>query len=85
MLAELADFILDTTSFTFEPGASLRISFVVELLDDTVFEGREDFTLQLESDQSRVMLSPITTVVSIVDNEGKKKDNYFYRCNCVIL
>jgi hypothetical protein len=46
------------------------VSVLVNLADDTVFEGRENFTLMLQTDQSRVFFSPGLTVVSVVDNEG---------------
>ena len=70
LCADGRDFDLSSTILTFVPEGPEKISFVVDLTDDDFFEGREDFTLVLQTDQSRVTLSPNSTVVSIVDNEG---------------
>lgn len=68
--AEEKDFNLLTTNFTFSPGSPREVRLEVELEDDPFFEGREDFTLSLGTAQPRVVFSPASTVVSIVDNEG---------------
>ena len=62
--------MLPRTSFIFEPRNPPNISFVVDLVDDPFFEGREDFTLQLRTNNPRVIFSQGTTDISIVDNEG---------------
>ena len=49
-----------------------RIEVPVNLTDDNVYEGEEDFsgTLTLVSDSLRVTISPDNAVGTIVDNEG---------------
>ena len=41
----------------------------VEIIDDAVFEGREDFRLVLSSPQPRVVFTS-DQVIEITDNEG---------------
>lgn len=48
------------------------MSISVEIIDDKVFEGREDFSLTLDSPQPRVVFSPQQTSIAITDNEGAK-------------
>ena len=54
---------------------SRRQSFVVDILDDQLFEDAENFMLELRFDsfeepRSNVILSPSVTAVHIVDNDG---------------
>ncbi len=56
--------------FTPDGGSILSIS--VEIIDDKVFEGREDFSLTLDSPQPRVVFNPQQTSIAITDNEGER-------------
>ena len=47
------------------------LSISVEIVDDKVFEGREDFSLILDSPQPRVVFNPQQTSIAITDNEGE--------------
>ena len=48
------------------------MSINVEVVDDKVFEGREDFSLILDSPQPRVVFNPQQTSIAITDNEGER-------------
>ena len=53
-----------------------QLSFDVTIIDDPIFERDESFTLELRFDPfalelpSNVILSPNTTTVDVIDNEG---------------
>ena len=53
-----------------------QLSFNVTIIDDPIFELDESFTLELRFDPfaleppSNVILSPNTTTVDVIDNEG---------------
>ena len=57
-------------------GANRQLSFNVTIIDDPIFELDESFTLELRFDPfalkppSNVILSPNTTTVDVIDNEG---------------
>ncbi len=48
------------------------MDFSVFLLDDTVAEGNESFTVILESSDPGVVISSGTVEIIIIDNDGKK-------------
>ena len=57
--------------------ANRQQSFDVTIIDDTVFEADENFTLELRFDPfafepppSNIILRPNTTAVDIIDNKG---------------
>ena len=54
--------------------ATRSIAVPVNLTDDSVYEGEEDFggTLSLVSDPPRVTINPDNAVAAIEDNEGIK-------------
>ncbi len=70
LLPEGRDFSLSENNIIFEPNGPRQISFMVNPIDDTFFEGREDLTLQLLSNSDRVEIRTETTLISLVDNEG---------------
>ena len=47
--------------------------FSVAIIDDTIVEATEEFTLQLSTDDSQVRLTTERAVVSILDNDGEKR------------
>lgn len=55
----------------FIPGGGSVLSINVEIIDDDVFEGREDFSLILSSPQPRVVFDLPQTSIAITDNEGE--------------
>ena len=58
--------------------ATRRISVSVNLTDDSVYEGEEDFagTLTLFSDSPRVMIDSDNAVATIEDDEGMEFTGY---------
>ena len=70
VVAEGEDFLLSSTTVTFEPGGPRVIPIEIDLIDDEFFEGREELTLRLQTTQQRVLFSTETARVAIVDNEG---------------
>lgn len=69
--AENTDFALSLASFSFTPDGPRTFPFSINIVDDSIFEGRENFTLGLRTSMLSVELSPAVTMVSIEDNEGK--------------
>ena len=67
------DFDFQSVELTFGPGQPNVSIVTIGIRDDSVFEGREGFSLSLTSDSPRVDFDPQILQVLIVDNEG---DNY---------
>ena len=61
-----------------------RLNASVELIDDSTYEGEEDFsgTLTLVSTSPRVSIGPDSAVVTIEDDEGMQ--NCLLRISCTI-
>ena len=72
--AEETDFTSQTVMLTFSSSGSQTV--MIQLLDDTVLEDREYFTLQLFSTDSRVDLQQSTATVWIMDDDSKHKQQY---------
>ena len=53
----------------------MRASFNVSLVDDSIFEGNENFTLIVRPSKRNKVGSPSVALVNIVDDEGK----YFFK------
>ena len=62
------DYLDATGSITFEAGQS-RVLVPISILDDTLGEATESFTLSLISTDSGVLLAPRTAKIDILDNE----------------
>ena len=62
---------INPSEFVFTPDGRSVLSISVEVVDDKVFEGREDFSLILDSPQPRVVFNPQQTSIAITDNEGE--------------
>lgn len=69
-------FSIDSVEFGFTPDGETTLDVTVEVIDDEVFEGREDFSLSLDSAQPRVIFDPIQTSIAITDNEGTYIESY---------
>ena len=54
------------------------MAFSVFLLEDTVAEGNESFTVTLDSSDPGVVISSGTVEIIIVDNDGKKFNDRFH-------
>ena len=70
-------FSIDPAIFVYTPDGGSVLSINVEIIDDKVFEGREDFSLILDSPQPRVVFNPQETSIAITDNEGLWLEYYF--------
>lgn len=62
-------FSFDSSQFRFTPDGESTLNVSVDIIDDEVFEGRENFTFTLSSPQPRVIFNTDLTV-AITDNEG---------------
>ena len=62
-------FSFDSSGFGFTPDGESTLNVSVDIIDDDVFEGREDFTFTLSSPQPRVVFNS-DLIVAITDNEG---------------
>ena len=47
--------------------------FSVAIIDDTIVEATEEFTLQLSTDDPQARLTTESVVVSILDNDGEER------------
>lgn len=47
--------------------------FSVAIIEDTIVEATEEFTLQLSTDDTQIRLTTDSAVVSILDNDGEKR------------
>lgn len=58
---------------TFTPGGPTSISVVIQILSDNIVETNENFVVSLSSQSSPTLsvIDPITTSITIVDNDGK--------------
>ena len=57
-------------ALTFGPDVD-RVCFNVSIVDDSVYELREDFFVNLTTAQPFVTLMPVTSLVMIDDEDGK--------------
>ncbi len=64
------DFEFQSVELTFGPGWPNVSIVTIGIRDDSVFEGREGFSLSLTSSRPRVDFDPQILQVLIVDNEG---------------
>ena len=62
-------FSFDSSQFRFTPDGESTLNVSVDIIDDEVFEGRENFTFTLTSPQPRVVFNT-DLMVDITDNEG---------------
>ncbi|MEM1146534.1 MAG: PQQ-dependent sugar dehydrogenase, partial [Pseudomonadota bacterium] len=67
------DYIDATGAITFDPGVS-RVLVPISILDDTIGEPTEAFTLSLISTDSGSLLAPRTAKIDILDNETPATD-----------
>ena len=80
---------------TFSPGVNESCTTVFPIVDDSVLESDEVFSVTLSTTDSDVSLDPASATVTILDNDGKtilfvidfkfipKKLTFFqYSCHC---
>ncbi len=64
------DFVATPYSFTFTP-TQTQYCFNVTLIDDEAYEVREEFIVNITSDNPGVLLAPHFTVIVVDDNDCK--------------
>ena len=65
---EGSDFLGDDVLLTFTPG-NMQSCFNITIVDDDLYENPEEFLVNITTNASRVIISPITTAVTIEDND----------------
>ena len=66
---------------TFAPGM-LQDCFNVTIIDDNLYENPEEFFANISTTDTQVTISPMTTVITIIDNDGTKYESVY--CNIYI-
>ena len=66
------DYNATNGEFTFS-SSSLRQCVNIAIVDDSVSEQLETFSVTIDTSVDRVVLEPNTTVVEIVDNDGERE------------
>ena len=56
---------------TFSPGVNESCTTIIPIVDDSVLESNEVFSVTLSTTDSDVSLDPISATVTILDNDGK--------------
>ena len=56
---------------TFSPGVNQSCTTIIPIVDDSVLESDEVFSVTLSTTDSDVSLDPISATVTILDNDGK--------------
>ena len=67
---------------TFAAGM-LQVCFNVTIIDDDLYENPEEFFANITTTDTQVTISPMTTVITIIDNDGKKDKSSVY-CNILL-
>ena len=65
------DFEITATQLTFSPTSSERC-IVIAIVNDTILENDEEFTVQLQTADEDVILNPQLSVVIISNDDGMK-------------
>ena len=63
---------------TFAPGM-LQDCFNVSIINDDMYENPEEFFANITTTDTQVTISPMTTVITIIDNDGMKDESVY--CN----
>ena len=66
---------------TFVPGM-LQDCFNVTIIEDGLYENPEEFFANITTIDTQVTISPMTTVITIIDNDGTKDKSVY--CNICI-
>ena len=76
-----SDFEVNIVMLTFAPGM-LQDCFNVAIIDDDLYENPEEFFANITAIDTQVTISPMTTVITIIDNDGTKDESVY--CNIII-
>ena len=73
LLTSPADYVTVTMNLTFTNGSTTPQSVPVTILDDSIVEGSESFSLTLTTTETNVTVNPASATVNIQDdsNDGK--------------
>ena len=72
------DFEVNVVMLTFAP-RMLQDCFNVSIIDDDMYENPEEFFANITTTDTQVTISPMTTVITIIDNDGMKDESVY--CN----
>ena len=84
MSAGGTDFIEGHVMLTFTPEI-LKTCFNVIIVDDNVYEQPEEFFVNITTTDPMAIISPMTTVVTIVDDDGKGEIEYKILVSIIIV
>ena len=76
-----SDFEVNIVMLTFAPGM-LQDCFNVTIIDDDLYENPEEFFANITTIETQVNIFPMTTVITIIDNDGMKDESAY--CNIFI-
>ena len=65
-----SDFDVNYIALTFSP-RTRQECFITTIIDDNLYESPEEFFANITTADTQVVISPMTTVVTILDNDGK--------------
>ena len=65
------DYTLVENVLTFSPGVNESCTTIIPIVDDSVLENDEVFSVTLSTTDSDVSLDPASATVTILDNDGK--------------
>ena len=69
---------------TFTPGMLLDC-FNIAIIDDDLYENPEEFFANVTTTDTQVTISPMTSVITIIDNDGTKDESLYYNIFISIL
>ena len=79
-----SDFEVNSVMLTFAP-RMLQDCFNVTIIDDDLYENPEEFFANITTIDTQVNISPMTTVITIIDNDGTKDESVYYNIIISIL
>ena len=79
-----SDFEVNIVMLTFAPGM-LQDCFNVAIIDDDLYENPEEFFANISTVDSQVTISLMTTVITIIDNDGTKDELVYFNICISIL
>ena len=77
-----SDFEVNIVMLTFAPGM-LQDCFNVVIIDDDLYENPEEFFANITTIDPQVTISPMTTVITIIDKDGTKDESIY--CNILLV
>ena len=76
-----SDFEVNIVMLIFSPGMPQNC-FNVAIIDDELYENPEEFFANITTTTTQVTISPMTSVITILENDGTKDESVY--CNIFI-